>query len=232
MATRDAAAANRSAAAARSSKDRSQNSRLPLILAAVVGLCLALALGISVALSDGGGDRIEDTAAPVSVAGAPLDAYLDGAQDLAVGQQFPTLNGTGLDGNPLSISGSDGPALIVYLAHWCHVCQSEVPVIADWLEQGGGADVQMRAVSTGFRPGTDNWPPSEWLEREGWEVPTLVDRTGSAAQASGQQSFPFFIAVDGDGTVVARVAGALAPEQLDELAALAAGDSAAAGSGS
>jgi hypothetical protein len=103
------------------------------------------------------------------------------------------------------------------------VCQTEVPVIRDWLADGGGSEVEMRAVSTGFNRSGGNWPPSEWLDSEGWTVPTLVDRTGSAAVASGQSSFPFFVAVDGQGNVVARQAGALTTDQLDALAALAAG---------
>jgi peroxiredoxin len=223
MATRDAAAANRSAAASRSARTaRAEKSRrFPMILAGVVGLCLALALGISVALSDDE-EIIENQAPAVEVSGA-LDPYVDGTQDLAIGQPFPTLTGMDLDGNALTISGADGPALVVYLAHWCHVCQSEVPVLRDWMAGGGASDIEVRAVSTGFQPGTDNWPPSAWLEEEGWTVPTLIDRTGTAGQASGQSAFPYFIAVDGDGEVVARLTGALTTAQLDQLVALAAG---------
>jgi cytochrome c biogenesis protein CcmG, thiol:disulfide interchange protein DsbE len=223
MATRDAAAANRSAAARRSgqeARDR-RSSRLPLIIAAVVALAAAVAIAVSVA-GDGGNRTIEDEAANVRSQGAPLDPYADGTQDPAVGQPFPTLNGTGLDGTPFTISGNDGPAIIVYLAHWCHVCQSEVPVIRDWLAAGGGSDITVRAVSTGFQRGAENWPPSEWLERERWEVPTLMDPDGAASDASGLPAFPFFVVIDSDGNVVTRTTGAVPPDQLDAFAAAAA----------
>jgi cytochrome c biogenesis protein CcmG, thiol:disulfide interchange protein DsbE len=225
MATRDAAAANRSAAAQRAAHPDKSGSRLPIILAVVVALCAAVAVAVSVASDDDkglSGPPIEDEAEDVRVNGAPLDAFLDGTDDLAVGKQMPELSGTGIDGRSLTVGG-DGPALIVYLAHWCPVCQEEVPVIVDWLESGGGEGVQMHAVSTAFSPERGNWPSSTWLADEGWPVPTLLDPSGMASQASGQGNFPFFIAVDGDGEVVARREGQLPSEQLDALASAATG---------
>jgi thiol-disulfide isomerase/thioredoxin len=223
MATRDAAAANRSAAAQRAAHPDRSGSRLPIILAVVVALCAAVAIAVSVASDEDkglSGTPIEDQAEDVRVTGAPLDAYVDGMEDLAVGKAMPELSGTGIDGSSLTIGG-DGPALIVYLAHWCPACRAEVPVIVDWLSSGGGDGVQMFAVSTAFAPDRGNWPSSTWLADEGWPVPTLVDPSGMASQASGQGNFPFFIVVDGDGEVVARQEGQLPSEQLDVLASVA-----------
>jgi hypothetical protein len=56
-------------------------------------------------------------------------------------------------------------------------------------------------------------------------VPVLADdEQSSAATAYGLSAFPFFVAVDAGGKVVARHSGELTPAQLDQLAAqLAAG---------
>ena len=235
--------------ATRSTAPTPSRSRLPLILLAVVGLCAAIAIGVSVASSgddetagtstagsaddapgaeEGTGDTasgglVEEQADEVTVTGGALDAYVAGVDDLAEGKPMPALSGTGLDGEPLTIGPDDGPAIIVFVAHWCPHCQREVPVIVDWLAGGGGDGVEMRSVSTAFAPAQGNWPSSEWLAREEWPVATLLDPTGSASLAAGQSAFPYFVVLDDAGEVVTRVEGELTPEQLDALADAAAG---------
>jgi hypothetical protein len=77
--------------------------------------------------------------------------------------------------------------------------------------------VDLYSVSTGVDPSQPNYPPAEWLRREGWSVPVLVDDpVGSAAEAYGLTGFPFFVFVDGDGDVVSRAAGELTIEQLQQ----------------
>src|SRR5690606_20257865 len=75
--------------------------------------------------------------------------------------------------------------------------------------------VDLVAVSTAADERRPNYPPAAWLDREGWTAPTLVDGDGAAATASGGSAFPFFVAVDGGGTVVARTSGELGADQPD-----------------
>jgi hypothetical protein len=71
------------------------------------------------------------------------------------------------------------------------------------------------AVSTNADRTKDNYPPSAWLDREGWTFPTVADDTsGSAARAFGLRYFPTTVFVNSDGTVVLRVTGAIGPENL------------------
>jgi hypothetical protein len=46
----------------------------------------------------------------------------------------------------------------------------------------------------------------------------LVDSDNAAAQAVGLSAYPFFVAVDGDGTVVLRTSGELTADELDGIA--------------
>jgi cytochrome c biogenesis protein CcmG, thiol:disulfide interchange protein DsbE len=240
MATRDAADANRAAASQRSSPGG--GSRLPLILAVVVGLCAIVAVVVTLASSGddepdlAAGDStatepgpegtaedgpVEDRAQEVTVTGTALDAYVDGVEDLAEGKPMPALTGTDLEGETITIGPDDGPAIFLFVAHWCPHCQAEVPRVADWLANGGGEGVEVRAVSTAFAPERGNWPSSAWLAAEDWTVPTLLDPTGAASLAIGQGDFPFFMVVDAEGNIVTRVEGELSPEALDQLAAAA-----------
>ena len=58
--------------------------------------------------------------------------------------------------------------------------------------------------------GRANYPPSDWLVGPDWTVPVLVDDAdGTAAAAWGLRTYPYFVAVAADGTVVKRASGEL-----------------------
>jgi thiol-disulfide isomerase/thioredoxin len=157
---------------------------------------------------------------PGAVAGAlpEYDATLE--TDPAVGTVIPTVTGQDFDGNDLTIAGDDGQAkVIVFVAHWCPHCQKEVPLLKEHLDgQPMPDDVELLTVSTSVQPGAENYPPQEWLDEEGWAAPVLADdETGTVARAFGLSSFPYFVAVDADGTVVERASGELTTDQFDAL---------------
>ncbi|HEX6422602.1 MAG TPA: TlpA disulfide reductase family protein [Acidimicrobiales bacterium] len=212
-------------------------SRRPLVVAGIVIAVVLAALVAALVAGSGSDDGTEtsDTAGgaraavvpndtPASVTGSPLPALPDGAADPAVGAPMPTLSGTALDGEPLTVPADGRPTMIVYLAHWCPHCQAEVPVVQRWVDEGRLPEgVDLIAVSTAADERRPNYPPADWLDREGWTARVLVDGDNAAATASGVSAYPFFVAVDGDGTVVARTSGELSPQQLDAFAAAVGG---------
>lgn len=140
------------------------------------------------------------------------------ADDPAVGMTIPTVTGKDFDGNDITISGDDGKAkVILFVAHWCPHCQREVPLLKEHLDDVPMPDdVELLTVSTSVKPGADNYPPQEWLDREGWSAPVLADdENSSVAQAYGLSAFPYFVVVDADGKVVARASGELTTEEFD-----------------
>ena len=65
-------------------------------------------------------------------------------------------------------------------------------------------------MATATNSAQDNYPPSEWLEREGWEPPVMVDDSDNSAHiAYGAGGFPYWVFLNADGTVAARSAGEL-----------------------
>ena len=149
---------------------------------------------------------------------APLP---DAGADPAVGQAMPTLTGTSLDGTPLTVPASGRPTLVLFVAHWCPHCQAEVPVVQDWVDEGRLPEgVDLVTVSTAVDARRGNHPPAEWLASEGWTAPVLADDAqSSGAEAAGLTAFPYFVAVDADGTVAARASGELTSTQLDQITA-------------
>lgn len=201
---------------------RARQKQPPWLWIGVAGLVLVLAVA---AVVSSGGSEDKDSSAqgveeirPVTVTGTPLAEYEPGGADSAVGQAIPEVKGQSFDGSPVTIGNDGRSKLIVFVAHWCPHCQKEIPLLADYLKETPVQGVDLYTVSTSAASNSPNWPPSAWLESEGWEVPTLADSEDKqAADAFGLSAFPFFVAVDASGKVVARTSGELTTEQFADL---------------
>jgi len=157
---------------------------------------------------------------------APVERDDHGAvvADPARGEPAPSIEGTSLDGEPLTIGEPEEgkPQLIVGIAHWCSASRAEVDVLsaakrADALPAG----VDLMAVSTAVDAERDphTFPPADWLAEAGWEVPTLRDDAESTAVSvlSGDDVVtPYWVAVDAQGRIVER---RTTRQAVDELAA-------------
>ncbi len=191
------------------------------------GLYVGLALVVVVAL--GGAILLSRPAentdgmpldATVTVSGDSLPAFGgEPASDAAIGLEAPNLTGQGFDGEEISITNDGRPKVILFLAHWCPHCQREVPVLQSYADATGFTDsVDIYSVATSNSPTQPNWPPSSWLEREGWTFPTIVDDPESTAfQAFGQGGFPYYVLIGSNGQVALRMSGEQDPAALADL---------------
>jgi len=194
----------------------------------------ALVLGLAVAamVSSGGSDDSGSSAEgleqtrPVSISGDAVPELPESGADPAVGKAIPEVTGQSFDGSPVAIRNDGRAKLIVFVAHWCPHCRNEIPLLADWLKSNQLPNgVDLYAVSTAVDSKRPNYPPSSWLEKEGWTAPVLADSSESkAADALGLSAFPYFMAVDGSGKVVARTTGEIGPEAFSDLARTALGN--------
>ena len=194
--------------------------RMPLvpILFGVIGLFGVVAVVASRGAGHDGVPAGVQQVRPVSVSGTALPVLGDGA-DPAEGVVIPEVDGKDFAGDPVALRRDGVPKLIVFLAHWCPHCRNEVPVITGWLaDKGAPEGVELLSVSTAASVDRPNYPPSTWLDQEGWTLPALVDDAdGTVARAYGLSAFPFFVAVDAQGEVVARGSGELDVEALEHL---------------
>ena len=137
----------------------------------------------------------------------------------ASGLAAPEVVGQNFQGDEVRMVNDGRAKAIVFLAHWCQFCQAEVPEVQAWLDTGGGVDgVDFYAVATDMDSTRGNFPPSEWLDREGWSPPVIRDdNENSVLAAYGRGGFPYWTFVNADGTVQARVAGRIGIEQLEQI---------------
>lgn len=165
-------------------------------------------------------DLVAAVAGNPQISGSLLAGFdPDSAVDPAIGTTAPTVRGTDFDDSTVSIVHGGVPKAIVFLAHWCPHCRSEVSLIQAWLDDTGGvAGVDIVTVVTAYRPERDNWPPGDWLEGESWSPEVIRDdATSSVYRAYGAGPFPYWVFLDGDGTVVLRLAGAIGASELETI---------------
>ena len=184
---------------------------LPVVFGAV-----ALALVAAIVFSPD--SEIGAEFGEVTLTGDPLPQFTDASTDTAIGMPAPSISGVDFDGEPVNIDTGDGtPKAIIFLAHWCPHCQEEVPIVQNWIDSGGGVEgVEFVSVTTLMNSSRENYPSSEWLEREGWTTPVLRDDAASSAMnAYGAGGTPYWIFVDADGNIARRVGGRLDPVTLE-----------------
>ncbi len=199
---------------ARNKNTRSERSPEPqarkLPILPIVGGVVAVALIVTILLTFSGDDDASAEVGEPVVTGSALPLAVDNANDAAIGLQIPEVTGADFDGNPTSISPDDGRAkIIVFIAHWCRYCQAEVPVVQDYVAaRAVPGEIDLYSVTTGISPTRENYPPSDWLEREEWNVPLIVDDAASTVAGTfGLTAYPYWVFVDDQGNVMGRITG-------------------------
>jgi thiol-disulfide isomerase/thioredoxin len=219
---RSAGGARGRRAAAR--RDGRSSGRSPKSIAIAVGVLVLFAALVYAAFGIEGntGPSLEEVEGSPQVTGDALPPFAAEGGDPALGTAAPVTTGAGFDGTAATIG--EGDELVVFLASWCSFCREELPDLVEWLDAGNLPDgVTLTAVVTGLDPVAPNWPPQDWLAREGYTGAVVVDDAdGSVASAYGMSGTPFWVAL-ADGEVVARAAGLQGPATFGQLAELAAG---------
>jgi len=185
-------------------------------IAVLVGLAVlgfVVLVAVTSANEQLGVPSIDDIAGPVTVEGDDLILLPQEGADPLTGQGVasPVATALDLDGNEVVIGAPGQPQVLVFLAHWCPVCQQEVPVLVDLIRAGGVPDdVELVAVLTGLDPSRPNWPPDAWLAREGFVGTIARDAQGDRLmRAFGLRAYPAWAVIDGEGRIVTRRTGLL-----------------------
>lgn len=183
-------------------------SKTPVWVWGAVAAVVVVALGIALLLTNSSNSN-DLTIGEVTASGSALPTFTGQGPDDAVGRQAPIVRGTNFASEPVTIGEPGSPQVLIFLAHWCPVCQREVPEIVAWAAAGGSTEgVEVVGIATSIERTKGNWPPGAWLSRDGWPYQTLVDDGNSlAGEAFGLTSFPYFVVLDSSGKVVERVSG-------------------------
>ena len=166
-----------------------------------------------------GGAAVLQVSASLEVAGEALPPLEDPNADAAVGLQAPVITGQQFDGTDITIGGeTDGPTMLVFLAHCCPHCNDEIPEIVKLRDQGDPPDnLNIIGISTAVVEDRANYPPSEWIVEKDWTWPVLADTIDAEAfQLYGGTGFPYTVILNSDGSVKARTSGSSSAAEIKD----------------
>jgi len=188
------------------------------IIAGVVALGIGLAVAIGVTLVDEplDGNLPEGE---TTITGQGLPEYSGENDDnVARGLDAPIFSGPNENSEIVTLEKDGNAKVLLFLAHWCGFCQKEVPVVQEYIDViGVPQGVEIIAVATSIDRSRDNYPPHDWLAREGWSETQVYDIDRDIGTAYGVNSFPYWVFLDKDLKVVARRTGNLPQDQVGQL---------------
>ena len=190
----------------RERKQLNKNFIIAGVAVLVVGLAVAIGVSLVGEPLDGNLPEGETT-----VIGEILPEYAGENDDNIIqGQEAPTFSGPNENSEIVTIEKNGNAKALLFLAHWCGFCQKEVPIVQEYIELIGIPEgVEIIAIATSIDRSRDNYPPHDWLEREGWSEVQIYDIDREIGTAYGINSFPYWVFLDKDLKVVARRAGNL-----------------------
>ena len=184
------------------------------IIAGVIVLVIGLAVAIGVTLSS----EPLDAGLPegeVTISGDALPEFAgQNDMDVASGLPAPLFSAPNENSEIVSLDKNGNAKALLFLAHWCGYCQTEVPVIQNLINTVGvPSGVEIIAIATSIDRGRENYPPQKWLSDEGWSETQMYDLNREIGTAYGINAFPYWVFLDKDLNVVVRQTGNI-PEEI------------------
>ena len=184
------------------------------IIAGVIVIVLGLAVAIGVTLSS----EPLDAGLPegeVTISGDALPEFAgQNDMDVASGLPAPLFSAPNENSEIVSLDKNGNAKALLFLAHWCGYCQTEVPVIQNLINTVGvPSGVEIIAIATSIDRGRENYPPQKWLSDEGWSETQIYDLNREIGTAYGINAFPYWVFLDKDLNVVVRQTGNI-PEEI------------------
>ena len=120
--------------------------------------------------------------------------------------------------NIVSLEKDGNAKALIFLAHWCPHCQREVPAVQEYIDTMGVPDgIDIIAIATSIDKGRENYPPTEWLAREGWTELQIYDIDKKIGDAYGLNAFPYWVFLDKELKIIARRTGNLPQDLVGQL---------------
>lgn len=155
-------------------------------------------------------NAVLEVSASLDIVGEALTPLEDPNNDASFGVMAPVITGQQFDGTDITIGGeTDGPTMLVFLAHWCPHCNDEIPELLKLRDAGSlPENLNIIGISTAVDEGGSNYPPSDWIVDKDWTWPVLADTEAAEAFLTyGGTGFPYTVMLFSDGSLNARKSG-------------------------
>ena len=188
----------------------------------VIGISALFVIGLAVAIGVTLSSEPVAVALPegeVVITGDVLPPYSGENDDnIAFGLKAPLFSGPDQYSNIVSLEKDGNAKALIFLAHWCPHCQREVPAVQEYIDTMGVPDgIDIIAIATSIDKGRENYPPTEWLAREGGTELQIYDIDKKIGDAYGLNAFPYWVFLDKELKIIARRTGNLPQDLVGQL---------------
>ncbi len=173
-----------------------KRSVLPLVIIGIVLVGLALGL-LYVKTRNQGNDQY---------ASSGKSGQISGFIRLTSPRQMPSIDFTGLEGNPLNLGAWKGKVVLLNVwATWCPPCRKEMPTLNRLQEELGGDDFEVVALSVD-KAGPQ--VPAKYFKKYNFSALKVYnDKTIAVRRKLGLRGYPTTLLIDRQGREVGRLAG-------------------------
>ncbi len=151
--------------------------------------------------------RTEEVGAKEFGGGVALARLIAGSGSEA-GRTAPDFQLAALDRSKLSLSGLRGKVVLLnFWATWCGACRSEMPSLEDlYRDFRSNSDFAVVTISVSGRGAA---PVAQFMEKNGYDFPVLIDDSNTASSAYGVSGIPSTFVIGRDGQIVWNCVGAI-----------------------
>lgn len=132
-----------------------------------------------------------------------LKTSLSAQKATAVGQPYVNIEGTDINGNPVSLSdyvGKGNYVLVDMWASWCGPCKREIPNLANLYNLYKDKGLTVLGIYVWDK--IENLAPAMEAEKITW--PQIIDSNETATKLYGVQGIPCIMLIGPDGTILDR----------------------------
>jgi len=145
-------------------------------------------------------------------------SLLKGHPAVQVGQPFPQMSFSGLDGTTDPLTFAPGRVTFVNVfATWCPPCKAETPDLVAFAARSASKGVDVIAIDQEETASQ----VQAFARQYGIKYPIVIDHGRETKDVLGARIIPRTIVVDGKGIVRAVVSGPMTAAQMVQLAAAA-----------
>ena len=144
--------------------------------------------------------------------------------DDAIRETVPAVSFTLKDqyGKTHTLSGYKGKVIFLnFWATWCPPCRAEMPDIQKLYEksprEGSEAVIILGVAAPGLGGEKDKAGIREFMEKNGYTYPVLMDKGGKLFERYGIRAIPTTYLIDRNGNILGRIQGALSGENMEMI---------------
>lgn len=134
------------------------------------------------------------------------------AVGVTAGKTAPVFTLNRLDGKTAQVGNLKKPYVLNFWATWCPPCREELPELDQFVRKHGN-NIQFYAINLQ----ESDEKVTTFLKQNGYQVPVLLDKSGTVAQTFRVTAIPTTIVVDSQGIIRYRKTGGITLSELESI---------------